>query len=589
MRSWFVSLKIIILLLCLCPYGVLYALDADAVLPAGQAFQLTVKPEQPNRLLLAWTIAPGYYLYRDKLKFSSLTPGIAVAKPILPMGKSKIDPFLGETEIYRQRVEIEVPLQRHNPDLSKLALEVTFQGCAEVGVCYMPNRKTVTIDLPAYAEDSWGLSAPINQFISLIAEQDGIAALFTGQSTGLVMLSFLGFGLLLAFTPCVFPMIPILSGIIVGQGAGITTSRAFILSLGYVLASALTYTLFGVLAGLFGNNLQIFFQEPVVIIAFSGVFALLALSMFGVFHLQMPAFLQNWLLTLSSKQQGGSLLGAAVMGVLSALMVGPCVTAPLAGALIYIGQTGDALLGGLALFFLGLGMGLPLLIIGTSAGKWLPKSGRWMEFTKAFFGIGLLAVAVWLLSRIAAPSVSLWLWGLLLIVPVVYLGWKRFWKSAVTLALTYGLLLTVGIFTGQQRDTMQLLCTAAIACETAKPLPFQEINSHGELNQVLAAARAKHQWVMLDFYADWCVACKEMEHYTFAEPKVQDALAKAVLLQADVTQNSPDHQALMKQFELIGPPAILFFNPDQQQRPLRVIGYMDSNGFLAQLNQFFSL
>ncbi|MDD5274725.1 MAG: protein-disulfide reductase DsbD [Methylovulum sp.] len=588
MRRWLVPLKITILLQCLCPYGALFALDADAVLSAGQAFQLTVKPEQANRVLLAWTIAPGYYLYRDKLKFSSLTPGITVNKPDLPAGKNKNDPFLGMAEIYQQSVEIDVHLQRHNPKLDKLALEVTFQGCAEAGVCYMPTHKTVEVDLPEYAGDSWRLSTVINQFTSLITEQDSIAASFNGKSTGLVMLSFLGFGLLLAFTPCVFPMIPILSGIIVGQSEGITTLRAFTLSLGYVLASALTYTLFGVLAGLFGNNLQVFFQEPMAIIAFSGVFVLLALSMFGVFHLQMPAFLQTRLLTASSKQQGGNLLGAAIMGVLSALAVGPCVTAPLAGALIYIGQTGDALLGGLALFFLGLGMGIPLLIIGTSAGKLLPKSGRWMDFTKAFFGMGLLAVAVWLLNRIATPAVSLILWGLLLIIPIVYLGWKRFWKSAVTVALIYGLLLTAGIFTTQQRDTLQLLCTAAIACETTKLLPFQQVSSHDELGQVLAAARAKRQWVMLDFYADWCVACKEMTHYTFADPRVQDALAKAVLLQADVTQNTPDHQTLMKRFELVGPPAILFFNPDQQaQQPLRIIGYRDSENFLAQLNHFF--
>lgn len=581
-------LPFLMLLLCLCCAKSAYAVNSADLLLPDQAFQLTAKAKQKDRLLLSWNIAEGYYLYRNKFKFISMTSGIAIAEPAFEAGKIKKDKFFGEVEIYRNHVEIEIPVQYKDPNVNQLTLEVTFQGCAEAGVCYMPVRQTVSLDLSDSTFDWWGLTSTTNNLKPFISKQDSIAASFKGNSMWLVMLSFLGFGLLLAFTPCIFPMIPILSGIIVGQGKGISTFKAFSLSLSYVLASAVTYTFFGVLAGLFGSNLQIFFQQPAVIIGFSAIFFLLALSMFGFFHVQIPAFLQTRIMALGFKQQGGNLLGAAIMGMLSALAIGPCVTAPLAGALIYIGQSGDAILGGLALFFLGLGMGLPLLVIGTSAGKLLPKTGRWMNFTKAVFGVGLLAVAVWLLGRILPPAFSLLLWGALLFVPVIYLGWNRFWKSAVLVAVTYAVTLTVGIFTHQQRDYMQLLCVAAVACEKQAALPFQKISSTDELRQALIAAHDNNQWVMLDVYADWCVACQEMEHYTFANDRVRNALAGFLLVQADVTDNRQAHQVMLKQLELVGPPAILFFGPDQLERKaLRVIGYMDSENFLTQLDRVF--
>jgi thiol:disulfide interchange protein DsbD len=304
-------------------------------------------------------------------------------------------------------------------------LEVTFQGCADVGVCYMPIKKTVAFDLSEDSFNWWGTTSPPDQTTPFISEQNRIADSLKTGSVWLIMLSFLGFGLLLAFTPCIFPMLPILSGIVVGQGSNLNTRRAFWLSLSYVLASALTYTGFGVLAGLFGSNLQALFQEPWVIMAFSGIFVLLALSMFGGFQVQIPSLIQTRVMAISSKQQGGKLLGAVMMGILSALAIGPCVTAPLAGALIYIGQTGDAYLGGMALFALGIGMGVPLIIIGTYAGKLLPRAGAWMNITKVIFGIGLLAVAVWLLSRILSAIVTLALWSLLVIFPVILLVWKK--------------------------------------------------------------------------------------------------------------------------------------------------------------------
>ncbi|MGZ8136605.1 MAG: protein-disulfide reductase DsbD [Methylococcaceae bacterium] len=564
-----------------------HAVNSEDLLPPEQAFQLTSKVNQADKLELIWDIADGYYLYRKHFKFVSLTAGIKTGEAIFPVGQAKHDKFFGEVEVYRNHLKVEIPLLHEHPGLDKLDLEVTFQGCAEAGVCYMPVQQTISFDLSDENFDWWGLTSTTDGFTPFISEQDSIAASLSGRSLWLIVVSFLGFGLLLAFTPCVFPMIPILSGIIVGQGPGISTRKAFVLSLSYVMASAVTYTIFGVLAGLFGSNLQAFFQSPIAIIAFSGLFVLLALSMFGMFQIQTPAFLQTRLMTLSYKQRGGNLLGAAVMGMLSALAVGPCVTAPLAGVLIYIGQTGDAMLGGLALFFLGLGMGIPLLVIGASAGKLLPKTGIWMSVTKAVFGVGLLAVAVWLLGRVMPPMITLLLWVLVLIIPLMYLGWNKLWKSAGLVALTYAALLLVGVATHQQRDYMQLLCVAAVACE--KPgLSFQKISSIEELQQTLADAHSKGQAVMLDFYADWCTACQELEHYTFADPKVQAALSATVLVQVDVTQNLPVHQALLREFNLIGPPAILFFGPDKKERkPYRIVGYMEAEEFLMQLGRVF--
>ncbi len=350
----------------------------------------------------------------------------------------------------------------------------------------MPIKQTLTIDLSDKKLDWWGIFSVSEPLAPFISEQDNIAALLGGRSLGLIIFSFFGFGVSLAFTPCVFPMIPILSGIIAGQGSKLTTSRAFILSLSYVLASAITYTFFGIMAGLFGSNLQVFFQDTRVILLFSAIFVLLGSSMFGYFHLQIPSVIQTKLVLISFRQQRGNIFGAGMMGMLSALTVGPCVTAPLAGALIYIGQSGDAMTGGLALFSLGIGMGIPLLVIGTSAGKWLPKTGTWINATKAIFGMGLLAVAVWLLGRILPPLITLLLWSALLIMPLLYLSWKKLWKGLLLVAFTYTVFLLVGVATHTQRDAMQLLCVSAIVCEAPTSLLFQKVSSSEELQQALA-------------------------------------------------------------------------------------------------------
>jgi thiol:disulfide interchange protein DsbD len=398
-------------------------------------------------------------------------------------------------------------------------------------------------------------------------------------------------------------MIPILSGIIVGQGESIETRRAFLLSLCYVLASAVTYTVFGVIAALFGSslNLQAIFQAPAIIIAFSSLFVLLAFSMFGFFTLQMPSAIQTRLSAMSKKGQSGGALAAATMGSLSALIVGPCVAAPLAGALIYIGQTGDAVLGGLALFAMGMGMGFPLLIIGTSAGRLLPKAGPWMNSIKAVFGVLLLAVAVWLLERIVPSAVSMLLWAALLIIPAIYLraidglpesasGWTRLWKGCGIIMLIVGALLIIGVASGN-RDPLQPLANLVAGGPTIEKegLTFKPVVSSQNLDLYLEKAAENSQWVMLDYYADWCISCKEMDYYTFSDPDVRKALNKMALVQADVTDDTPVNNRLLQRFDLIGPPAILFFQPGKgERREFRVVGYKNPESFLQHLRQFLT-
>jgi thiol:disulfide interchange protein DsbD len=564
------------------------------LLPADEAFRFFAEVKDPETLWVSWQIADGYYLYREKFGFALHdAPGIEFADYRLPRGEPVHDEEFGAVEIFHKDLGFALPLSRKDGQPATIRLQANFQGCADRGVCYPPMHKTVSLELPA----SPGGRTAAAVAPTPLAEQDRIAAALKGDSVAVTVLSFLGFGLLLAFTPCIFPMIPILSGIIVGHGHAITTRRAFLLSLSYVLASALAYTVFGVLAGLFGSNLQAFLQEPGVIVAFSGLFVLLALSMFGLYNLQMPSFIQTRLTGWSHRQQGGTPLGAAVMGALSALIVGPCVAAPLAGALIYIGQTGDAVLGGLALFALGFGMGIPLLAIGASAGKLLPRAGIWMNAVKAGFGVGLLAIAAWLLERILPSSVSMFLWALLLIIPAIYLGaldalphpasgWRKLWKGVGIVMLAYGVLLLIGVASDSTDPLQPLRGVYGTTAGKAEPstLPFRKVGNVAELQQAVAAAQAEERWVMLDFYADWCISCKEMERYTFGDPEVRKALNEVVLLQADVTRNSEDDQALLRQFGLIGPPATLFFGPDREERKaFRVVGYMEAEAFLGHL------
>ena len=435
----------------------------------------------------------------------------------------------------------------------------------------------------------------------MISEQDQIAASLASGNTLLTILTFFGFGLLLAFTPCVFPMIPILSSIIVGQGEKITTRKAFAMSLTYVLAMALTYTVAGVIAGWFGENLQAAFQNPWILGSFAAVFIALSLSMFGFYELQMPSALQSRLTEISNRQQGGTLLGVAVMGFLSALIVGPCVAAPLAGALIYIGQTGDAVLGGAALFALSLGMGAPLIAIGTSAGKLLPRAGGWMDAIKAVFGVLLLAVAIWMLERVVPPAVTMLLWGLLLIISAIYMkaldplapecsGWQKLWKGLGVVLLVIGSLQLIGAAAGgrdylQPLKGLQLGMGGGVA-GSEQHVTFKRIKTVADLERELADASNQGKMVMLDFYADWCIYCKDYEKYVFTDPRVQAELNKLVLLQADVTANDDEDKALLKHVKVTAPPAILFFDKQSSEmRGYRIVGLMNADEFLAHVNQ----
>ncbi|MGD8408271.1 MAG: protein-disulfide reductase DsbD, partial [Thiohalophilus sp.] len=523
----------------------------------------------------------------------------------LPEGETKDDEFFGRIQVYHDSVDIDIPLVRTSGDAGPIELGMVYQGCAEkTGICYPPIRKTLSFDLPATdvvaaAGDSTaqgGQGETAGQ-LPPMSEQDTIAASLQ-QGGILVILTFFGFGLLLAFTPCVFPMIPILSSIIIGQGEKITTGRAFSMSLVYVLAMAVTYTIAGVIAGMLGENLQAAFQNPWILGSFAGVFVLLSLSMFGFFELQMPGFIQSKLTEVSNRQQGGSLTGVAVMGFLSALIVGPCVAAPLAGALIYIGQTGDAVLGGMALFALSMGMGLPLIAIGTSAGKLLPRAGGWMDAVKAVFGVLLLAVAIWMLERIIPEFVALWLWAALLIISGIYMkaleplpagtsGWHRLWKGLGIILLVYGILLAIGASAGGNDKFRPLQGVFAGSGYTMQKeeLQFEKIKTVEDLDARLAEAKAAGQPVMLDFYADWCIYCKDFEKYVFTDPRVIDSLSGYKLLKADVTDNDDKDKALLSSLGLTAPPAILFFGPDGKEvRSQRLVGAMGADDFHNHLN-----
>jgi len=581
----------------------------DEVLDPDVAFALSTEVVDANTVRATWRIVADHYLYRDKFEFSVKQGNARVGEISLPEGKTKEDEFFGRIQVYEgeKEISVDIPLERTSGAAGTVELSIAYQGCAEkTGICYPPIRKTAAFELPETdtlaTADAAGDSAAQGETAGQLppmSEQDTIAASL--QAGGLlVILTFFGFGLLLAFTPCVFPMIPILSSIIIGQGDKITTGRAFTMSTVYVLAMAITYTIAGVIAGMLGENLQAAFQNPWILGSFAAVFVLLSLSMFGFYDLQMPASIQSKLSEVSNRQKGGSLTGVAVMGFLSALIVGPCVAAPLAGALIYIGQTGDAVLGGMALFALSLGMGLPLIAIGTSAGKLLPRAGGWMDAVKAVFGVMLLAVAIWMLERIIPDFVALWLWAALLIISGIYMkaleplpadtsGWHRLWKGLGIIVLVYGILLVIGASAGGNDKFRPLHGVfAGVGMGGAaqqQSLQFEKIKTVEDFENKLAQARAAGQPVMLDFYADWCIYCKDYEKYVFTDPRIIERLDGFVLLKADVTDNDDQDKALLRKFGLTAPPAILFFGPDgEERRGRRLVGAMGVDGFHDHLN-----
>ena len=565
------------------------------LLPPEQAFRPSVRALDGQTIEVRFDIAKGYYLYRDKFRFSAEPDSVQLGAAILPKGKEKMDETFGQVDVYYRSVPVRLPVERNSSGILPLTLHITSQGCADIGVCYPPHMQSLTLQLPdPVATPAWVPDAA--EFEPSGSDESGrIASLLANATLWWVAASFFGFGLLLSLTPCVFPMVPILSGIIVGSGRNgqaVSHTRAFALSLAYVLGMAVTYALVGVAAGLTGTLISSALQNAWVLGGFALVFVVLALSMFGLFELQLPTFLQSRVTEGASHLRGGALPGVALMGALSSLVMGPCVAAPLAGALLYIGGTGDALLGGLALFCMALGMGVPLLAVGMSAGTLLPRSGPWMVVVNKVFGVILLASAVWIVSPLIPVVVQMLAWTLLLIIPAIFLraidplppqapGWQRFGKAVGVIMLLLGVSMLVGVLSGA-RDPLQPLSGLGQADAGAvRPLPFERIRSLAELDARIAAAGRP---VMLDFYADWCVSCKEMERFTFSDARVQEKLSGWLLLQADVTANSPDDKALLARFKLYGPPGILFFDASGKERSgVRVIGYQNAGEFLKSL------
>jgi len=578
-------------------------LGGSEFLPVDEAFKPILIPVDGNTVDVTWQVAPGYYLYKDKISVKALSDNVQLGQLDLPKGKLKFDEFFGESEVYVKDVFARLPFARATPEATELDLEVNYQGCADAGLCYPPTTRVVSTSLPEATAITDLSSLP--QRNAPVSEQGKLAQLIIEGRFWAVIATFFGLGLLLAFTPCVLPMIPILTSIIAGEGDKTSPMRGFTLAVSYVMGMALVYTAAGIAAAAVGAQLQAMFNQPWVLIVFSGFFVLLAFAMFGGYDLQMPSSIQSRLASVSGNQKSGTTIGAFVMGALSALIVTACVAPALIATLTVMAQTGDMLRGGAALFAMSLGMGAPLLLVGAAQGHLLPKAGGWMVAVKSAFGFMLLGLAIWMLSRILPGSVTLALWALLIFMSGVFLGGlatlgadssatQKLGKGFGLLAIIYGLLLLLGSLTGGSNPLKPLATVsfggAGVAVLEQQHLEFQRIKTVDDLDREIEAAAAAGKTAMLDFYADWCVSCKEMEAYTFTDAGVQAALANTVVLQADVTANDEADQALLNRFGVFGPPTIIFFGTDGQQRHgYEVVGYMKATDFIDHLNQAFSL
>ena len=565
------------------------AAAADEFLDPGVAFKFSARMQEGGTLAVTYQIADGYYMYREQFKFSA--DGATLGTPNFPAGKVKFDDtFQKNVETYRNSVTITMPVQA----AGLFTLKATSQGCADAGLCYSPQEATERLmgnavgapgATPAMSVAP-AVPAPANAApAAAVAPSDlsGIAAVLGGGKLVAIIPAFILLGLGLAFTPCVLPMVPILSSIIVGEGAQVKRARALMLSVTYALGMAVVYTALGVAAGLAGEGLAAALQNPWVLGAFAILIVAMALSMFGVYELQVPAALQTRLANASGRQSSGKLAGVFAMGAISALIVGPCVAAPLAGALVYISQTRDVVIGGAALFAMAIGMSIPLLLVGVSAGSLLPRAGAWMNAVKRFFGVLMLAMALWLVSPVLPAALHMALWSALLMGYGFYLlRSTRHW-AAMTLAAAFAVLGVVQLlgFASGGRDPLAPLAHLSPGAGE-HGLRFTRIKTVAQLDAALAQTGGKT--AMLDFYADWCVSCKEMEKLTFVDPGVKARLADSVLLQVDVTANDADDKAMLKRFGLFGPPGIILFDARGQEIPdSRVIGYQNAEKFTASL------
>jgi thiol:disulfide interchange protein DsbD len=567
----------------------------DELLEPDKAFRFSAQALDAGAVEVRYRIADGYYLYRERFRFAAEPASVTLGAPRFPEGEIHEDKFFGKQVTYRREVRILLPLAGAGAD--RIKLTVTSQGCADIGVCYVPQTQSAELRLAALGSGRSSIFRR-DDLLSSVPERKAAPSeelrftgvLESGRLWAVVVVFFVA-GVLLTFTPCVLPMIPILSGIIVGEGRSVTRRRAGLISLAYVLGMAVTYTAIGIAAAFSGSLFSSALQNAWVLGVFAAVFVLLALSMFGFYELQLPSGWQSRLTQASSRLGGGNWGAVVVMGALSAAIVSPCVVAPLAGALLYIGQTRDALLGGAALFSMAIGMGTPLVLVGVSGGLLLPKAGAWMSAVKRFFGVLLLAVAVWIVSPVVPVAVQMLLWAALLIGSGVFLGaleslgkessgWERLGKAAGLLALLVGAAQAVGAFSGARDPLRPLAGVMAGAHETA--LPFETVRTSADLSARLKTAGKA---AMLDFYADWCVSCKEMERFTFSDPQVKARLGQMILLRVDVTANTADDKALLRRFRLFGPPGIVFFDANGREiEGLRVIGYQPPEKFLRSLD-----
>lgn len=616
--------------------------DSQPLLHPSEAFVPSITKAQNGQIDVQWIIQPGYYLYRDKIKAELSNAGNAMVSSIdVDRGEMQHDEFFGDVEVIREIPTARIALN-NTENLQTADLEVFYQGCADIGVCFPPESKTLPVlfinsaNSVAAANDNANGSNNTNnsnntvsssaataalstnanedsatiaasQTVLPVSEQDKLTGLLEAGNLGLIALAFYVAGLLLAFTACVYPMIPILTSLIAGQGEKISTTKAFSLSLVYVLSMASVFAVIGILVGLSGFNIQPLFQNPWVLSAFAALFVVLALSMFGLFQLQMPSALQAKVNDLSNKQTGGTYTGVAVMGVLSALIVGPCVTPPLVAALAYIANTGDAVIGGIALFAIGIGMGTPLLLIGTSLGKFMPKAGGWMDTTQRIFGVILIAVAIYMLSRFLPGNIIMLMYAALAILSGVFFGAtdqldsdsrgvQRFGKGMGLIAVIYGVVLMVGALAGNKSMLSPLKGVVGQSSSVTgqantnnEHVTFQRFKSSQDLDAILADAKAQNRAVLLDFYADWCVSCKEMEAFTFPDAAVKEQLKDVLLIQADVTKNDADDKALLKRFNLFGPPAIMLYDTNGIELTAgRVVGFMKAKKFSEHLQAYLN-